>query len=274
MGNLESAYEYRGLADYYVASEAIVWLPRYHPLYLDNITSSTDPKNLAKAMAVEYSDLYQQYSQGVASTISVVDLNQVTLVAEKTNNLANAIRANWGLVASDVWEKTDYRQLQHFDIIGDSAINNYDYQVDLYHFAMKMNEINLLKPTATELIVALEDYIVENFAWSGEFDYDGELTSWDHSNAYGVSISLPRFYRFGFYNEDWLDFAGLGTAGDIKLTNSDVKSSSNWKLLMEELILEFNPEAEVLIDPPELISPLIAPEEPSTNNIYLPMLVR
>ncbi len=270
-GNLELAYELRGLVDYYVASESIVWLSRAHNLYIEPITTNTTPLDLSISMATTYHQSHQPFHP---STISVVDIRNVENVAQKTNSLARAVRASTTAEKVEVWKRTDANRLQHFDE-GDGTIDNFDHMVDLYDFAELMSEIPSLTAPAQEVITALNGYIVYNVDdWSGSGKKsNGKTIYWDHSDAHGVSIALPKMYRLLFYNQDWLEFAGLtnwGSPGINATAQTFASESFEWGQMAADLIAASNPSAPAVVDPPTPVSPLSAPD----CKVYLPVTIR
>jgi hypothetical protein len=268
LGNLEFAYEIRGLVDYYVASESVSWLPRSHNMYISGIKETTLPEGLALNMAASYYSEFDRYY--TPSTISVVKMSDVNNVAIKTNTFAETIRKHWLDLGLSIWALTDAKYLQHFEENGDFVIDNDDRLVDLYHFAQLVSGLSEpeLVNAAKELMTALDEYVLFNQHWSGTINYKGHIETWNHDNAHGVSIALPRS-PISFYDSDWLDFAGDANWNQSSTQTPDLYqavTSYGWSAFLIDLIDKFNPDAPDTPDPPDPVSPLVS------IRIYLPLL--
>jgi hypothetical protein len=193
MANLEIEYELRGLADYYVGSESISWGPRSHTSYSLEIGETTTPEELARSMAQSYAQRWSEI-EGYPSTISAVRLADVEAVAAGVSALAAAVREHWLTVSISVWGLTDASMVQRIDEDFDLEIDNDDRLADLYHFAQLVAGLPEpdLQDAANALVATLDSYIVYEDAWSGSVEHEGETGFWDHGNANGVSIALPR----------------------------------------------------------------------------------
>jgi len=138
MANLEAQYQLREFADYYIGIENLGWPVNYFNEYIPDITSETQPIELAVKIAEDYSAVLKplnerEISERRPSTISVVNMSKIDKLAAKTSAMADAMSTNWLETSSFVWNKTDSTVLQRFDSCGDLDIDNDDLPADLYH---------------------------------------------------------------------------------------------------------------------------------------------
>jgi hypothetical protein len=134
-----------------------------------------------------------------------------------------------------------------------------------------------LAATAAALKAALAEYVVANWAWSND-DFRVEVNgnihthSYDHSDAHGVSVALPRV-RTLFYMGDWLEFAegtdwaDLGPAGGSPPVAD--AAAFEWGPMLVDLITQFNPDDPGTVEPPE---PVAMPS--LLHHVWLPLIVR
>lgn len=271
MANLESAYQLRGYADYYVANESQSWGANPQPM-VAGISDSTTAEQLALSMAETYFSETQE-----PTTISVVRLYEVENVAKKTSALAGVLRSHFVDGGLTLWNLTDASLLQRFDD-GNPAngIDNDDMLADLYRFAWLVESSFPepdIKTAAQELMSALGSYVVRNWQRSGSVTVKGGKSyDWSHENAHGVSIACPRA-MFCFYSYYWLDFAA-GThwpsCPEVSaLSAADSVEAIEWGPLMVDLVSTFDPNALVITDPPEPI-PLLQ----NLTETYLPIVLK
>jgi hypothetical protein len=179
MAMAEVGYELKDFAKYMVASEQLEgadgWpygsifgktlaavLKVAQQMMLINV--DVEPKDLATMMVKAAANFTHSIK-----TLSAVDLEKANLVAEKTNSLAQAILSN----------PQDFKTVK-------SIISNterfYGTFRDLGHFAKQLSQANVsdqVKQAATELVNALNEYIVKEFHTNA------------HPNATGVSVEMP-----------------------------------------------------------------------------------
>lgn len=271
MATLEAAYQARGYAQIYVASEAITW-GSIRPDYFINghdeipyLSNQTSPAELGISMARSYAAEHA-YS-GSPSNISVVDLSQVGGVAAQTSTLAGAIRAKM------IDYKSTLEQIridvQHFEDDGNMIIDDHDRLIDLYHFASlissRISDYSI-RNAANTLISALDNYVLFELHWSG---------FWLHNDSHGVSILFPNpEKRECYYNGDWLDFAG-GAYWQCSLLQQESSRAATdlfeWGPMLVDFTLLTNPLAYENYDPPALVAPIVI-STPSLFHTYLPQI--
>lgn len=199
MGNLESAYQLRGYADYYVAYESQGWGPRDFYSMVASVSDSTTAEQLALSMAETYFSGTQR-----PTAVSVVRLSEVENVVAKTSALAGALRRHFLDIDQMLWNLTDASVLQRFDENSPAnGIDNDDMLADLYHFAWLVESgcpEQDIKTAAQELMSALGSYVVRSWQRSGSVSVKGSSYDWSHENAHGVSIACLRgmacFYTY------------------------------------------------------------------------------
>jgi len=272
MGNLESAYQLRGYADYYVAYESQGWGPRDFYSMVASVSDSTTAEQLALSMAETYFSGTQR-----PTAVSVVRLSEVENVVAKTSALAGALRRHFLDIDQMLWNLTDASVLQRFDENSPAnGIDNDDMLADLYHFAWLVESgcpEQDIKTAAQELMSALGSYVVRSWQRSGSVSVKGSSYDWSHENAHGVSIACLRGMAC-FYTYDWLDFAA-GTRWPplcpkvSALSAADSGEIIEWGSLMVDMVTTFNPDAPVITDPPEPI-PLLQ----NLTETYLPIVLK
>ena len=94
--------------DYFVGYESIGWLPAAHSDYIDDITNSTMPSELAIMMAESYylSKSTNKYSNGenkTPSTVSVLNMSLLDMVVSRTHDLGNAIVNSSDIIRAQIW---------------------------------------------------------------------------------------------------------------------------------------------------------------------------
>jgi clostripain len=280
MGTIESMYQLRGLAEYYVGSEAVTWgsiRPDWYTLgyhedgngwqiNISPIGNSTTSKQLAIAMAQSYAGI-AKHKYERPSTISVVNLDSVDDVKTATSTLASLLKDHMTELHDKIRTIKSSYTLQHFDSNGDNDITDADEYVDLYQFA-ELVQSNIsqteIKNAANQLMTSLHNFIVDNEEWSGSFTKDGKSHTWLHGNSHGVSIFFPNYSR-SFYKDGWLDF----TAGTEWNINKNLAMSSTatieWGPMIVEYVRQTNPNIPDNPNPPPLLAPQSLPSVDSVS---------
>lgn len=292
MGNIESGYQLRGLAEYYVASESMAWLPRHLDWFVlghessvpevpgvTSLTSHTTPEELAEAMSRAYVLETKHAPPYYPGTSSVVQLLQVEDVALSASALAGLLRQLLSESKPILDAARNAMTLQHFNSdMEDWVITDVDEYVDLYEFATLVYAQAVypdLRNAAYELMQSIDQYVVTaEPGWSGWFRREGELHYWSHEHSHGVSIYMPpKGKRPTFYNADWLDFArgtNWSKPAAVQLASSEeITETIEWMPMWVDYIDLYDPDAVDDPNPPELI-PLIS--IPSV--VYLPLVLR
>lgn len=289
MANLESAYELRDVAGYYVASQSLAWGPSRIDWALSGnnaynipaLTASTTGRELALAFMDAYA-AYTTIRLDTPGTISVVQLNQVEALAQSTSQLAGFIRAQ--LPGTLPLLLSIHDDVQRYEETGDYKIVATGWQadrlVDLYHFAdlleSKTND-SVLKTAAQAVQNAVDAAVVAAASWDGiPYGYSGDEYTWDfYPNSHGVAIFFPRFsLQRSYYSGDFLNFAAGTTwqaAGGLGAAQvSAAEDSPQWGLMLADAVQHTDPAAPEDENPPE---PLILLEM-EWQKIYLPAVTR
>jgi hypothetical protein len=214
MGMLEDAYQVRGLADYYVASEN---LQTTYSQYLTGFDGLMDPAQAAVALAAAYSA--EMEARGERYTISVVDLLQLDPLVTATNGLGQALAGSMGTLSGTL--TTVAALVQRYDNKAPrGSITTADTYMDLYDFAGLITA-NLggepgIVAAANAVKTAIDNYIL--------YEAHASLPGYNLDNSHGVSIFYPAIAS-SFYNEANYDFAvgadwggGLGADGPAQST--------------------------------------------------------
>lgn len=280
MGMVEPAYEWRTSVDYYLSSEQI-YISDFGPnlaLSANIITDTIRPRLLAERTADAYAEMHiagipvgaPPYDPTPYS-ISVADLSQIEPLHQAVHVFADAI-ADHLRDSPESWLTFSQiiSDVQHFDSSGNLKIEDNDEYIDLYHFALLINtrisDTNL-KAVAQSVMDRVQDYIIYNRADGGE----NGGNYWDHSNAYGAAIFLPKTPR-SFYDRFNLSFLQPPPAS---IARNVSEPESGWKGFHNNYVALSNPDAVDNPTPPSLLSPQIIGSVPIPNRrIYLPTVQR
>jgi len=278
LGSIEDAYQFRGVADYYIASENLAYLnDKDNVDYLKALTEATSPSNLAIIMAKGYET---SVNTKIPYTISVSQMANLSTLVDKVSNLAGLI--NYHLTYSPLdttatilqtqilnnVQRFDSNSAKKSDFSSDCNIDTNDGSIDLYDFARLVKlyiSDSSMQNAAQEVMNAIQDnpdpssrYILYN----GNTKTPGAVADdvkpkqcagkrWDLSNSHGVSI----FYnnsntKTSWYNGDNLDFA-LGTDWSLIFPARANKNISmpvdtiNWGPMLVSYINIINPNAPI-----------------------------
>lgn len=185
MGMLEEVYEVRNYTNYLIASENVAWATFPYDYYINAITHSIQPSELAIQIANGY---IQSLPPSYAGTVSVYDLDQASNIAAQTNALANAMiqEQENPIVRGQIGDAYLSSQKVDYDSDGQILPEREGY-VDLYDFVQKLEAL----VTAPDIILAAEpllasldsvDFIIHEAHQSGQ---------WDIENTHGLSIYMP-----------------------------------------------------------------------------------
>ncbi len=252
MGMIEDGYQFKDMADYYVASENLQWV--YSEGYtetLEQFTSASSALEVAKAYMDGYAD--EMAEDGSSYTMSVADLSQAVALKAAIENLAGELDFNIPEHAYTLWDIRQ-NQVQVFPSRGTHT----EYYIDLYHFAQLVN-VNFtdqaIKDAAQNLLAAIDDYLVYNRS--------------SLANAHGVSIFFPDIkssYYTG-YNNDFADGTDWITGSSLIAGGNRSSDPVGWGSLLVDIFQEVDPDGPDDPNPPELM-----PKE-SDNYIYLPIML-
>jgi hypothetical protein len=201
MGMIESAYEVRNVADYYVAGENLLfaWFPYHRYLSGSLLTFSTDPRKLAI-------NLVERYNEGVVSernpfSIAAIHLRQLvdSDIAVKLNNLGTKLKDLGSTLAGNVYANT-----LKFDSNANYTIDADETYVDLGDFLLQLEALDPTSiPTAAgsiqqdaAAISALllngdKPIVVRQRQVSGVYQQDGIRATYEFTRATGLSIYMP-----------------------------------------------------------------------------------
>jgi len=198
MGMIEEAYEIKDYANYFVGSQNEAWGSLPYDQYLNSITSTTQPRQLAIDIVNHYTASLPL--TGHPSTMSAVDLAAINEVALAVDSLARAMINGLTSAETVLQIKDAYVLTQKFDYDSNFRLEReIDGYVDLYHLALQIQE----NVTNTAIVEAAQSVIDALGSEEGTFviaeqhrsGYPWVITEpleyWDLANAYGISIYLP-----------------------------------------------------------------------------------
>ncbi len=249
MGMVEDGYQFRDLADYYVASEdRQKTFTTGYTNTLNVITQSDVPLAVAQAFANGYAN--EIITLGQSYTMSVADLSKVGALKTAIESLAGELDAEVANYSIQLWA------IRNFSVKSFKG----DY-IDLYDFA-RLVKASFIDPeiqsAADGVMAAVQDnYIVHN---SSSFD-----------TAHGVSIFFPGMKSS--YYDDRYDFS-VGTdwavteGPDIQASIRAAAIPQVWGNMLAVVLFQVDPNGADNPTPPLPLSKL---EE---YQVFLPLLKR
>lgn len=282
MGMVEPAYEWRHTADYYVASEQILFSDaRMAVSYVNAITGTIEPALYAQRLADSYAEILDLEDDWGPHpyTISVADLAQMDGLHAATHGFADAIAVylretptgwiTFSQIISDV---------QHFDSNGNFEMEGTDEYVDLFDFVF-LAHTHIPEPSvqtaAGAVMDRLQDYIIYQRSRSRNlYESYGSDIYWDHSGAYGVAIFLPKTPR-SFYERFKLSFLQPPPSNAVRRDSQG--DGDGWKGFLDTYVALANPAAaDNPLPPPLLPWRIVGESQPPAqqNYIFLPLLDR
>jgi uncharacterized repeat protein (TIGR01451 family) len=198
MGMIEEAYEIKDYVKYFIGSENEAWGSMPYDQYINSITSSTQPRELAVDVVNDYTASLPL--TGHPSTISAVDLAAIKEVSLAVDSLAGAMIDDLASAGTVLQIRDAYLSAQKFDYDSDFRLEGEtDGYVDLYHLASQIQE----NVTNTAILTAAQSVINALGSEDGTFviaeqhrsGYPWMVTEpleyWNLDNAHGISIYLP-----------------------------------------------------------------------------------
>ncbi len=273
MATVESAYQLRDFANYYVASEDL--LKGYWPLgYLEGLAQSNPtPESLARSMATDYAQFWGGH--GYEYTVSAVRLAKLPYLTSQINQLAGLLRDRMAGLANFLLRASVLAPVQRFNSNNFLGIEITDELIDLYDFArlVKLNSNDQdIRDAAQAVMDAIyrsdndtNQYVLYNSSRSGSCG----LPTCALERSYGVSIFFPDRSR-SFYIQDNLDFAtGTSWGGTSAASVALPEDAIGWGPMLVEYVRQTNPSAPDNPNPPALVAPQIIP-----LTVYLPLMLK
>jgi probable HAF family extracellular repeat protein len=271
MGMVEVAYEMRDYADYMVASQHVQWAssqPYFN--YVDGIAADTTPATLAVHFASAYTVAVAP--DGLAYTISAVDMSRLDDVVAATDALAQALQTNMETIAFALADVAE--QVQRYDMNDDHVIDTDDSYADLTHLAQlveqEMADYPEIVAEAQALQAAIASYVIAEAHDSSD--------NVDLENSHGVAIFFPTnassFYD-GFNNDfasgtDWGSLVpGASLAEGALLPNAAGQEEIAWGPMLVSYIEQVNPDGPDDPEPPEPVARLLR-----QSSLFLPIVIR
>ncbi len=198
MGMIEEAYEIRDYVNYFVGSENEAWGSTPYDQYINSITDSTQPRELAIDIVDDYTASLPL--TGHPSTISAVDLMAIEDVSAAVDSLARALINGLGLAETVSQTEDAYLLTQKFDYDSDFRLENQtDGYTDLYDFASKIPEsvtdeaILTAAQSVTDALKSKDSafVIAEQHRNGYPWVITEPLEYWNLDNSHGISIYLP-----------------------------------------------------------------------------------
>ena len=296
MAMLETAYELRGLTDYFVASEDTAFNPPDgYPNYVSNVQANTMPAALATKFVNDYGESFNAQAVSAARTgklgrsgsspndliikggkpwtMSAAQMGSLNTLVNATNALALNLSAGiQEAVHSPVAKSSAHLSeaalksliiVSKIQVVRNSVRSFYhDLYVDLYDFARLVKEKfddAATQATAQQVMDAVKAYVIHERHHSG-INYDLET-------AHGVAVWFPR-NSSSFYKGQFLQFAE-GTQWSTSTLGQLGQGGPAWGPFLVQFIQATNPQGEDISKPP----PLLAKESIGTY-LYLPLILR
>ena len=202
MAMIENAYQIKEYASYLVASENLGWGIFAYDEYLDGVTESTTPRDLAVAVADKYHN--HGWLSGYPRTISALDLSRAGTVKDAVSSLAAALQGS--LEENKYYISNTRDATQKFDSQDYYRITLEDEYLDLYHFAQLIKQ-NVPDDTVKDAAQGVMDAIGavgEGFVVAEHHESGSRYGAyWDLDNAHGVAIYYPPASG-GYHYSDYL----------------------------------------------------------------------
>ena len=284
MATAEAAYQLRDIAEYYVASENILWGNHTHS-YLDAV--SKIPNLTAQDFAIQIARSYHERTS-LPHTISVARLSKLSDLVLRLNTLSRQLRDQMPVIGT-ILGQIILSDVQRFDSGFLEGIGPFDESVDIYDFSRLVRDVfpdHRLKEAAQEVMNVIEDdpitenrYIVyrnesgciqspvpvaQNCGKPGDRYYE------KLNRAHGVAIFFPgpaaggrdwKSIKRSFYNSLNLDFAsdtdwGQLSRGFISIANA-AEIPIEWGGMLVDYVQFTNPDAPDNPYPPIPVAPQI-----------------
>ncbi len=257
MGMLEDAYQVRGRADYYVASED---LQTTYSRYLTGFDPAMSPAQLAAALADAYA--VDMVARNKAYTISAVDLGQLDPLVSATNGLGQALAARMEVISGTLG--TVANLVQRFDNQRPRGLTLADTYVDLHDFA-DLIERNLGGEPAIVAQAGGEGGDQQLRPVRGARQHFGQ----EPDNSHGAPIFFPATAS-SFYNPANYAFAvGADWRSRDASAGAGPGAADTWAGFLVDYFQATQPGGPDDPTPPE---PL--PKEYTTLPVYLPLITR
>jgi hypothetical protein len=257
MGMIEDAYQVRGLADYYVASED---LQTTYSRYLTGFDPAMTPAQFAAALADAYAQ--EMVARSKAYTISAADLAQLDPLVNATNGLGQALAARMEVISGTLG--TVANLVQRFDSEAPRTITLADTYVDLYDFA-DLVERNLGGEATIVAQAAAAKQAVQNYIL---YEAHASSAAKKLDNSHGVSIFFPATAS-SFYNPDNYAFAVGADWSAGQARPADSSKATTWGSFLVDYFQATQPGGQ---DDPT--PPLPLPKEYETFALHLPLVRR
>ena len=281
MQMVETAYQVRNTAQYYVASENTIWIPGSseqapYRTYISGITDLTTPLEISrKIVSAHASWLNAPSAYRLGYTISAVDLTKLPDLVTAISNLATTLRQDVGAHAPTIAEaRTATQKFDSYD--EDSNPNTYqlteqDEYIDLWDFADELRSRSsdvTVRDLAQKVKDAVDTYVVRDAEAhrGGQPEYFPNL-----AGSHGVAIYLPPGdFKRSFYNAANLDFAAdavWGPSGSAAASTT----GPGWGSLVVSYVEARTPNAPDNPNPPALVAPGATSRK---TYIFLPLVLR
>ncbi|NJL56245.1 hypothetical protein HC928_14515, partial [bacterium] len=216
MGTIEVAYELRDTVDFLLASESWGWAAFPYDQYLNAITASNTPEDLAKLWLeindAELAALDDEYPRIYAA----FDLAQTNAISTPMKALAQ--RLNDLILNPDVRDETltritdAYSATEKVDINLDGKINDSDHVGDMDDFLAQLAIQFADDPLVTTRINEVHDVLAATLVdilWESGSPWTHPNETWEWNRAQGLSLFLPLIedhWLRGHYTSEQLEF--------------------------------------------------------------------
>jgi Clostripain family len=168
MAMVETAFAFRHIADYMVASEELIpGLGWDYGDWLQQLVAKpgTSPKDLARALVLSYERTYEQ--SDATTTLSAVDLSQIEPLAISVSDLGRKLEGLLGTQSREVFKARSKSYEYAPNHQGDGK--NYFHHVDIGRFASQASAgiaNNDIQALTARIAANLREAVVANYAGS------------------------------------------------------------------------------------------------------------
>ena len=186
MAMIENVYPLRNYTRFVVASENQAFTGYPYDKYLEHLSSGLTAQDLVHTIVQEYS----RALPGYPTTISAFNMSKAELVSNAVHSLAEILRVDQ-TNCEDLARA--FHNAQRFNSNSDGDIGDDDTYVDLWDFALALQQISSSAGTrsaARNVQIALDSGFVEAEEHHGG-RYWRARDYWNLQYAHGISIYLP-----------------------------------------------------------------------------------
>lgn len=207
MGMIESAYEVRDYADYFIAGQNLLFaeLPYQDYFSTEVLTATTPPRDLAQQLV----ERYNAHKNGKLNPFTIAAIDLTRLRSTVPDNLTNRVNTLADLLLGDLLPPVSaddelvkalvevYTTTQKFDYDSSLTLDPREGYVDLVDFARRLRDspdpaiLQDVKDAAAAVVNAATDPVAPVVVHHKNINGTYKNEIWNFDRANGLSIFLP-----------------------------------------------------------------------------------